>query len=169
MALGAMIIGFAPHTAFADTYVNGSFAVAYSVMPNTNAQSHCGGPALPNAIEAHGTGFTFVGPLSFTLIKTGGGGSFHGCLTLTATDGDILQATYVGAGMAPNQNNFSFANGTLAFTGGTGKFRNARGNGTWTAVFDNFYIASSSFGGGPAVPLQGMAFYEIEGKIRRGH
>jgi len=169
MALAAMIIGFAPQVAFADTRLNGSFAVAYSITPNTGGLSYCDGPALPFAIEAHGNGFTFVGPLSFTLVKTGGGGAFHGCLTLTAPNGDILQATYAGAGIPPNQNNFAFADGTLVFTGGTGRFRNARGNGTWTAVFDNFYVASSILGGGPAVPLQGMAFYEIEGKIRRGN
>ena len=139
-------------------------------MPNTAAVAYCGAPpALANVVEAHGNGFTTAGPLAFTLIKTAGGGVFHGCLTLTAPDGDVLQATYAGTGIPPNANKFAFAEGTLEFTGGTGRFKNASGTGTWTGVFDNFYVASSILGGGPAVPLQGMAFYEIQGRIRRGH
>jgi hypothetical protein len=169
LALSATIAGFTPHAAFADTFVNGTFAVAFSTTPNTGALSYCGGPALPRAIEAHGSGSTWAGPLSFALFKTGGGGAFHGCLTLTAPNGDVLEATYVGTALAPNSNNFSFAAGTLTFTGGTGRFKNASGEGTWTGVFDTFYVASSVLGGGPAVPAQGMAFYEIQGRVRRGH
>jgi len=173
MALSAMIVGLAPQAAFADGRFDGrpfhgSFAVAYTVTPNTAAVSHCGAPALPRAIEAHGNGHTSLGKFSFTLFKTAGGGAFHGCLTLVAADGDILDATYVAGGLPPNSNNFSVATGTLKFTGGTGRFQNASGDAVLTAVFANFYPSSSFAGGGPAnVPLQGMAFYEIEGTLHR--
>jgi hypothetical protein len=87
---------------------------------------------------------------------------------LTAPYGDILEATYVAGGLPPNANNFALANGTLTFTGGTGRFKNASGSAVFTAVFANFYPTNSFAGGGPAnVPLQGMAFYEIEGTIHR--
>jgi hypothetical protein len=173
MALATMLLGLAPPSTFADGRsgerpFNGSFAVAYTVRPNTAAESYCGAPALPAAIEAHGNGHTSLGTFSFTLFKTGGGGAFHGCLTLVAAGGDSLEATYVAAGLPPNANNFALASGTLTFTGGTGRFKNASGNAVLTAVFANFYPASSFAGGGPAnVPLQGLAFYEIEGTILR--
>ena len=70
--------------------------------------------------------------------------------------------------VAPNSNLFAPATGALTFTGGTGRFKNASGSATFTAIFDVFYVASSLAGGGPATaPMQGMAFYEIEGTIRR--
>ena len=170
VALATVTAGFASPTAFADSGrpFQGSFAVAYSGTLNTAAASYCGAPALPLAIEAHGNGFTSLGALAFTLFKTAGGGNFHGCLTLTAPDGDTLEATYIAGASAPNSNNFAAATGALTFTGGTGRFKNASGSATLTAIFDNFYVASSFAGGGTATaPLQGMAFYEIEGTIRR--
>jgi len=169
VAIAAMAVSLAPRTALADGLpFQGSFAVAYSATLNTAAVSYCGAPSLPLVVEAHGNGFTSLGALAFTLFKTlGFDGRLHGCLTLTAPDGDILEATYVGTSAAANANNFSPATGALTFTNGTGRFRDARGSATWTAVFDNFYPASSFAGGGPAVPLQGMAFYVIEGKLNR--
>ena len=169
LALSATIVGFAPQAAFADQPFRGSFAVAFSGSLNTAGASFCGGPALARVIEAHGTGHTSLGAFSFTLFKTTGGGVLHGCLTLTAPDGDILEATYVGSGLAANANNFSPSAGTLTFTGGTGRFKNATGSAVWSAMNDLFYPASSFAGGGPATaPTQGMAFYLIDGSIRRG-
>jgi hypothetical protein len=130
--------------------------------------SYCGGAALPRAIEAHGNGSTSLGTFAFTLFKTGGGGLFHGCLTLTAPNGDTLEAIYDAGSGAPNSNSFAQATGALTFTGGTGRFKNASGSATFTAIFNPFYVGSSFAGGGPAnVPAQGMAFYEIEGTIHR--
>ena len=167
VALAALTAGLTPQTAFADGWpFQGSFAVAFSGTPNTAGASYCGAPPLPRAIEAHGNGFSSLGALSFTLFKTGGPTGFHGCLTFTALNGDILEATYVGAAVAPNANNFAPASGSLTFTGGTGRFKNAAGTAVWTAVFDTFYVASSS-AGPPVVPAQGMAFYQIDGKVRR--
>lgn len=169
LALSATIVGFTPQAAFADVPFRGSFAVAFSGSLNTAGVSYCGGPALARVIEAHGTGHTSLGAFSFTLFKTTGGGALNGCLTLTAPDGDILEATYVGSGLAANANNFSPSSGTLTFTGGTGRFKNATGSAVWSAMNDLFYPASSFAGGGPATaPTQGMAFYLIDGSIHRG-
>jgi hypothetical protein len=126
--------------------------------------TYCGGTPLPVAVEAHGDGFSTLGALSFSLLKTLGGGPLHGCLTLATPDGDTLSAIYDGTGTAANSNHFSSATGTLTFTGGTGRFNGAGGSAKFTAIFDQFYPASSFVGGGTA-PIQGMAFYLVEGKI----
>jgi len=71
-------------------------------------------------------------------------------------------------GGAANAHLFSPSTGTLTFTGGTGRFKNASGSATFTAMNVVFYVANSWAGGGPATaPIQGMAFYEIEGTIHR--
>src|SRR5262249_12226574 len=116
----------------------------------------------PFAVEAHGHGFSTLGALGFSLHKTGNGGLYHGCVTLTAPNGDTLTATYDAAVVGDgNTNNFQLATGTLTFTGGKGRFRGASGSATFTAVFDNFYPANS----GGTAPLQGMAFYLVHGKL----
>ena len=146
--------------------IQASFTVAFSGTPNTDNVAYCGGAPLPVAIEAHGAGYSTLGALEFSLQKTQAGPVFHGCLTLTAPDGDTLTATYDAEGTAPpNSNHFSPAVGTLTFTGGTGRFRDATGSATFTAVFDGFYPASSFLGGTNMAPVQGMAFYFIQGKI----
>jgi hypothetical protein len=165
LALAAVTVAVAPKPALAyEVPIQASFAVAFSTTPNAGNVTYCGGTPLPMMVEAHGNGFSMLGPLSFSLQKTSGGGLFHGCLTLTAPNGDTLTATYDAAGSAANSNHFSNASGTLTFTGGTGRFKGATGTANFTAVFDGFYPASSFVGGGTA-PLQGMAFYLVEGKV----
>jgi hypothetical protein len=85
----------------------------------------------------------------------------HGCLTLTALSGDKLTAIYDGTEGSPNANNFGFGNVALTFTG---RFRGATGSAKFTAVFSNFYPASS-FVGGTSNPLQGVAFYSVDGTV----
>lgn len=166
LALAAMTAAVAPKPALAyDVPIHASFVVGYAGTPNTGMLTYCGGTPLPVAVEAHGDGFSTLGPLSFALMKTLGGGPLHGCLTLTALNGDTLTATYDGTGGAGNTNNFSFATGTLTFTAGTGRFAGASGTATFTAVFNNFYPASSFAGGTSTAPLQGIAFYMVAGKI----
>ena len=174
LALSAAIVGFAPQAAFADGRpdgrpFHGSFAVTFGTTLNTGAESFCGGPVLARVIEAHGNGSSTVGNMTFNLIKGSGGGVVHGCLTLTAANGDVLEATYIiGGGTAPNVRGFAPAFGTLTFTGGTGRFKNATGSASFTSMNIVFYVASSFAGGGPATaPVQGMAYYEIEGTIHR--
>ena len=173
MALATMFVGLAPPSAFADGRpdgrpFHGSFAVTFGTTLNTGAESYCGGPVLARTVEAHGNGSSTLGTMAFSLIKGAGGGAFHGCLTLTAANGDVLDATYIGGGGAANVRGFAPGFGTLTFTGGTGRFKNASGSATFTSVNSVFYVASSFAGGGPAnVPIQGTAFYEIEGTIHR--
>jgi hypothetical protein len=159
-ALAAMSCAVAPQTMLAyDVPIQASFAVAFSSTPNTGNVAYCGGMPLTNAIEAHGDGFSTLGALGFSLQKTGAGGLFHGCLTLTDPNGDTLTATYDAVGSAANANRFVPLTGTLTFTGGTGLFSGATGSATFTAASDPFYPASSF------VPVQGMAFYVVRGKI----
>jgi hypothetical protein len=167
LVLAALALAVGSRTVLAkDVPIQASFAVAFSGTPNTEGVAYCGGAPLPVAIEAHGSGFSTLGPLAFWLQKTQAGSIFHGCLTLTDPNGDTLAATYDVAGTAPpNANHFSPATGTLTFTGGTGRFRNASGSATLTAVFDAFYPASSFAGGTGTAPLQGMAFYLVKGRI----
>jgi hypothetical protein len=165
LTLAAMTFAVAPQTVLAEEKVpiEASFAVAFSATPNTGNVAYCGGTPLTSAIEAHGDGFSTLGALGFSLQKTGGGGLFHGCLTLTAPDGDTLTATYDAVAGAGNANNFVPATGTLMFTGGTGRFHGASGSATFTAVFDRFYPDIA--GGSGTVPVQGMAFYLVRGKL----
>jgi hypothetical protein len=81
------------------------------------------------AVEAHGSGYSTLGPLSVSLHKTleATGPLMHGCLILTAPDGDTLTAIYDGTAGPSNTNSFVFGTVTLTFTGGTGRFRDARG------------------------------------------
>jgi hypothetical protein len=163
LALAAFIFAVAPKAALADDGrpFKGSFAVAFASTPNTGTPpvTYCGGAPLLMVVEAHGDGYSTLGPLGFSLQKTAGGGLFHGCLTLTAPNGDTLTATYDATAVAPtNANHFTPASGTLTFTGGTGRFSGASGSAYFTAVFAGFYPFLGA-------PVQGMAFYLVEGAV----
>ena len=152
-----------------DVPFEASFTVAFSGAPNTADTAYCEATPGPIAIEAHGDGFSNLGALAFSLQKTQSGPLFHGCLTLTAPNGDSLTATYdAEATAAADSNNFSPATGTLTFTQGTGRFTGASGKAAITAVFDPFYPASSFAGGSGSAPLQGVAFYLVQGKVSFG-
>ena len=146
--------------------IKGTFTVAYSGTPNTQWCQFLWREALDIAVEAHGSGYSTLGPLSFSLHKTleATGPLMHGCLVLTAPDGDILSAIYDGTEGSQNANNFVAARLRLRSPGGTGRFRDASGNANMTAVFSNFYPANS-FAGGTTAPLQGVAFYSVEGTV----
>ena len=147
--------------------VQGAFAVAYTGTANTGGASYCDptGTILPIAVEAHGDGFTSLGGLSFSLPKgIGLDGTLHGCLTLTAPNGDTLTAVYKGTQGGMNSNNFAPATGMLVFTGGTGGFKGATGSAKFTATFATFYPGLTILAGASA-PVQGMAFYVFEGTL----
>ena len=169
-ALAAISCAMAPQIALAyDIPLQASFAVAFSATPNADNSAYCGGTPGPVAIEAHGDGFSTLGALAFSLQKTEAGALFHGCLTLTTPHGDTLTATYDATGTAaPNANHFSPATGTLTFTGGTGRFTSASGKATFTAVFDSLYPEISFASGTGTAPLQGLAFYVVQGNVSIG-
>jgi hypothetical protein len=148
--------------------IKGTFSVAYSVTPNTAGDSFCGGTPLGVEVVAYGAGYSTLGPLSFSLKKTKVGPAFHGCLTLTAPNGDALSAIYDLTAGTSNANSFSSGTGTLTFTGETGRFEGASGSANVSAVSSNFYPASS-FVGGTAAPLQGTGFYSVEGTVSLEH
>lgn len=66
----------------------------FSVMPNTAGDSFCGSAPTGVTVEAHGNGHSSLGDVSFSLQKTIVGPTGHGCLTLTALNGDTLTAIY---------------------------------------------------------------------------
>jgi hypothetical protein len=159
LVLAAATVVLAPKRARADEGrpIKGIFTAAFSVTPNTGGDSFCGGAPSGNAVEAHGGGDSTLGALSLSLQKTIVGTVMHGCLTLTASNGDTLSAIYDGTQGTPNANNFRDATGTLTFTGGTGRFAGASGIADFTAVFSRI--------GGTANPTQGIAFYSVEGAL----
>lgn len=168
LVLAAMVVVLAPKGALAEEGVpfKGTFTAAASVTPNTGAVTYCGGPLLDLAVEAHGAGHSTLGALSLSLQKTidSSTPAMHGCLILNAPNGDTLNATYDGTEGPSNSNNFNTGSGTLTITGGTGRFRDARGNAHFTAFFSGTYPASS-FIGGTGAPFQVMAFYSVEGTV----
>jgi hypothetical protein len=168
LVLATIAVVLAPKGALAEEGVpfQGTFTAAASVTPNTGAVTYCGGPLLDLAVEAHGAGHSTLGALSLSLQKTidSSTPAMHGCLILTAPNGDSLNATYDGTEGPSNPNNFNTGSGTITITGGTGRFRYARGNAHFTAVFSGTYPASS-FIGGTGAPFQVMAFYSVEGTV----
>ena len=163
-------VAVAPGSALADKLrFQASFAVGLSVTPNSPPVSYCGGPAQDLKVEGHGSGFSSLGALAFSLNKTISAGVMHGCLTLNTPNGDNLFATYDAVEGEGNANNFNTTkSGRLIFTGGTGLFKGAKGMATFTAVFDGLYPASSFFSGTGAAPFQVMGFYVIDGSLFAG-
>jgi hypothetical protein len=159
LLLAALAIVLAPKAARADdgTPIKGTFTAAFSVMPIPVGDSLCGGAQPCNKVEAHGAGYSTLGALSLSLQKTIVGPALHGSITLTAPNGDTLSAIYDGTQDAPNTNNFRNAVGTLTFTDGTGRFEGVSGTANFTAVFSRIV--------GTANPIQGIAFYSVEGTL----
>ncbi len=154
LALAAMIVAVAPKAALAQGVpFKGTFTAAATVTPNTGNVAFCGGTPLDLAVEAHGAGYSTLSALSLSLQKTiAVSGAMHGCLELTAPNGDTLSAIYDGTEGAPNANSFIVdATGTLTFTGGTGRFQGASGSAHFSAVFRR------------GTPV--MAFYSVEGTV----
>ena len=133
LAFAAISIALTPTSALAQEYpFQASITVAFAAAPNTGKVGFCGGPSGPSAYafvaEAHGVGASTLGFMSMTLQKSlDATGPMHGCVTLTAVNGDTLSATYDGTEGDPNAMGFQFGTGTLTITGGTGAFRGARG------------------------------------------
>jgi hypothetical protein len=147
--------------------IRATFTVAYAGIPNTAGASFCGGAPLAVNVEAHGAGSSNFGPLSFSLHKTvdPATGAAHGCLQLTGANGDALEAIYDLKLGAANNHQFGLGtDGTLTFTGGTGRFQGASGGAALAGVFADFYPASS-FVGGTSNPLQGVATYSVDGTV----
>jgi hypothetical protein len=146
--------------------LQGSFSISAEASPNTTGASFCGGaPTNQIVAQGYGTGFSTLGAFTFTLHKTLNlsTGEYRGCVVLTATDGDTLEATY-DLVQPSSTSDFNTARGNLTITGGTGRFSGATGTLKTTAVFLNLYAANSFLGGGTA-PLQVVANYVVDGTV----
>jgi hypothetical protein len=166
--LTAISIGAMSSAAWADDGValRGAIAATATASPNTGNAVFCGGSPLSLVVEAHGNGYTSFGPFDFFLQKTIDAlGLMHGCVTLTAPNGDTLDATYDGTEGSQNANGFVAATGALTFTGGTGRFKNATGQANFSADFLGLYPANSFIGGQAGVPLQVSAYYTFHGHV----
>jgi hypothetical protein len=154
LALAAMCVALTPKVGLAQEFpFQASITVAFAGTANTDKVGFCGGPtgaaAFPILVNAHGVGMSTLGFLSMTLQKTlDATGPMHGCVTLTAVNGDTLMATYDGTEGDPDDFGFQFGTGTLTFTGGTGRFRGARGTVKFTGSFSNIETGSYLFVGG---------------------
>jgi hypothetical protein len=153
LAFTAISIALTAASALAQEYpFQASITVAFAAAPNTGKVGFCGGPTGPSAYtfvaEAHGVGTSTLGFLSMTLQKSlDATGPMHGCITLTAVNGDTLSATYDGTEGDPNSLGFQFGKGTLTITGGTGRFRGASGKVSFTATFSSIETGSYLFEG----------------------
>ena len=80
---------------------------------------------------------------------------------MTAGNGDTLEATEAGTiyGSLKDENGFTPAQGTLTFTGGTGRFSHARGVLSVTAI-----LSPTSVGVKPGTERL-MAFYLVQGNM----
>jgi hypothetical protein len=149
--------------------LQGSFSISAEASPNTTGASFCGGPPTNELVaQGYGTGFSTLGAFTFTLHKTLNlsTGEYKGCVVLTATDGDTLEATYDL--IQPNSaSDFSTGRGSLTITGGTGRFSGATGTLKMTAVFLSLYPANSFLAGG-TTPLQVVANYVVDGIVSFG-
>lgn len=167
--LAVTIINLAAKQAAAEegARIQATFTVAFAGIPNTAGASFCGGAPMAVNVEAHGAGSSNFGPLTFSLHKTvdPATGAAHGCLQLATANGDTLEAIYDLKLGAANDHQFGLGTeGTLTFTGGTGRFQGASGVAALAGIFANFYPASSFLGGAPN-PLQGVAVYSVEGTL----
>jgi hypothetical protein len=153
LAFAAMSAALTPTPGLADGFpFQAAITAAFAGALNTHEVGFCGGPTGPAAFaliaNAHGVGFSTLGFLSMTLVKTLNiTGPMHGCVTLTALNGDTMSATYDGSEGNPDAFGFQFGAGTLTFTGGTGRFRGAAGTVKFTATFSNIETASYLFEG----------------------
>ena len=153
LAFAAMSVALTPTSGLAQEYpFQASITVAFAAAPNTGKLGFCGGPTGPSAYafvaEAHGVGASTLGVMSMTLQKSlDATGPMHGCVTLTAVNGDTLSATYNGTEGDPNALGFQFGTGTLTITGGTGRYRGATGKVTFTATFSSIETGSYLFEG----------------------
>ena len=162
LALAAITVALAPKPALADEGVSikASFTVAFTRMLNATNATYCGAAVLPAAVAANGAGYSSLGALSFELHKTlESPGIMQGCATLKSPNGDALYAVYAGTIAGPN------GEGTLTFTGGTGRFLGATGSAKFTGFFVGLYPTLTIFGGGSVPYIQGMAFYLVEGTV----
>ncbi len=162
MLMALLIVASAPTPARADdrVRVEGTFSVFYAYP---SAVNYCAGGAGDDnvSIQAQGLGnVPSLGALFLTVKKcfTFSDGTYAGGFTMSAANGDALRGTYEGTQGSYDENGFGPFQGVLTITGGTGKFRNARGQLTFQAIAGPDSV-------GAIAGLNGMAFYLVRGTL----
>jgi hypothetical protein len=166
LVLAAMAVALAPRPVLADddgVPIKGTFAVTYM---RPSALNYCASGGTP--IEAQGIGsVSKLGPLFLTVKKCltfpigFPAGTYTGTFKMTAGNGDTLEGTYAGTVdfSLKDENGYIPFQGTLTFTGGTGRLSSASGVLSFTAV------ASPVSVGVTAPTGNGQAFYLVQGTM----
>jgi hypothetical protein len=164
LVLAAIAVALAPTRALADddgVPIQGTFVVS---PMHPSALSYCASGGV--SIEARGIGnISRLGPLFLTVKKcltsVGTAGTYVGAFKMTAGNGDTLEGTYAGTQdfSLKDENGFGPFQGTLTVTGGTGRFSNASGVLSFTAV------VSPASVGATASTVNGMAYYLVKGSM----
>jgi hypothetical protein len=164
LVLAAMAVALAPKAVFADhdhaVPITGTFTEAF-VLPS--GANYCASDGT--SIEFRGIGnISKLGPLFLTVKKcrtfVDGVPTFAGTFTMAAGNGDTLNGTYAGARVGlPDENGYAQFQGTFTVTGGTGRFSQASGVLSFTAVTSPFSV------GVTAPTINGTAFYMVQGTM----
>jgi hypothetical protein len=162
--LGALVLAaLASTTAQADDGVRVDAAFTVSFM-YPSAVDYCAPSGGDMSIEARGIGrVPGLGPMFLTVTKCVkfADATYAGTFSMSDGSGGTLNGTYAGTQSAGNPNGFGPFQGTLTVTGGTGRFRRARGALAFTAV------AGPTSVGVTAPTANGTAYYLIRGELSR--
>ena len=172
-ALGVLVlaaVAVAPTAVLADddngVPITGTFTASFMrpAAPSPVTGPYCASGGIP--IEAQGIGnVSKVGPLFLTVKKcatvVGSALTYAGTFTMTAGNGDNLHGTYAGTqdNTLRDENGYVPFQGTLTFTGGTGRFSHASGMLSFTAVATPVSVGVTT----PTV--NGMAYYLVQGNM----
>jgi len=170
LLLAAIAVAVAPTAVLADddngVPIKGTFAVSFvrPAAPSPVTGPYCASGGIP--IEAQGIGnVSKVGPLFLTVKKcatvAGSAVTYAGTFTMTDGNGDNLRGAYAGTqdNTLRDENGYVSFQGTLTFTGGTGRFSHASGMLSFTAVATPVSV------GVTAPTVNGMAYYLVHGNM----
>jgi len=169
LALSALAVLCAPTAVLADDHgmpIDGTFAVTLMrpAAPSPVTGAYCASAGIP--IEAQGIGsVSKLGPLFVTVKKcatvSGLAVTYAGTITMTAGNGDTIDATYAGTqnNALRDENGFVPFQGTFTIVGGTGRFAGASGTLSFTA------LATPVSTGATAGTSIGMAYYMVQGTL----
>jgi hypothetical protein len=163
LALALVATALLPTAVLADdgAFVEGAFT-ASPMHPSPTSYCANGGVS----IEARGIGtISKLGPLFLTVKKcltfpSGGTvGTYVGTFLMDAANGDTLSGTYTGTqdfGLN-DENGFGILQGTLTFTGGTGRFSDVVGTLSFSSVARAVGVIGPS--------INGIAYYLVRGRL----
>lgn len=142
--------------------IEGTFPVLYAYPSTIN---YCADGPGDDRVSVQATGVGTVpglGALFLTVKKCYrfSDGTYAGSFTLSAANGDALYGIYDGTQGPLDGNGFGPFQGVLTIKGGTGRFRNARGQLRFEAIGGPDSVSAFA-----ADRYNGMAFYAIRGTL----